>query len=291
MRAQTVRRQFDRRAARFASHDALVREVNRRLAERLDYMRIAPRRILDVGCGAGHSRALLAARYPKAQWVGVDLSLPMLRGGTTPRRGLARWVGRLRGGDAAVVCADAAGLPFADAAFDLVFSNLMLHWHPAPHDVFLEWKRVLAVDGLVLFSCFGPDTLKELRQACAATLPRATPMPFIDMHDFGDMLVAAGFATPVMDAERIRLTYASPQELLRDVAALGGNPRTDRNHGLVSGHQARALLAALAAGRDADGRIGLTFEIAYGHAWKPQPRDTATTRIAVESLRAQLRAR
>lgn len=286
MRWQTVQRQFDRRAARFGAHDALAREVNRRLAERLDYMRIAPRRILDVGCGAGHSRVLFGSRFPKAQWVGTDLSLPMLRAGRSARGAVAGWVDKLRGRRADLVCSEAAGLPFADGAFELVFSNLMLHWHPAPHDVFLEWKRVLAVDGLVLFSCFGPDTLKELREACTEALPHADPMPFIDMHDFGDMMVSAGLATPVMDVETIRLTYASAEALLAEARALGGNPRADRRAGLAAG--ARALRAALERRRDATGRIPLTFEVAYGHAWKVAPKGANESVVSLDGLRATL---
>ncbi len=165
----------------------------------------------------------------------------------------------------------------------------MLHWHPQPHTVFPEWLRVLRVDGLLLFSCFGPDTLKELRRACAAAGIAARPTPFVDMHDFGDMMIAAGFAAPVMDAETIRLTYASPQALLREVGALGGNPRDDRAPGLVGGRRARALLAALQDLRDGDGRIGLSFEVAYGHAWKPQPRIRGQSTVSLDRLRAQLR--
>src|SRR5262249_54985310 len=153
------------------------------------------------------------------------------------------------------------------------------------------WKRVLAVDGLLLFSCFGPDTLQELRAACAETLRVSYPMPFIDMHDFGDMMVAAGFATPVMDVETIRLTYASPAELLAEARALGGSPRDDRARGLVGGARARALLQALDRRRDKAGRIALTFEVAYGHAWKPAPRDPTQTVISLDRLRTGLAAR
>jgi len=201
---------------------------------------------------------------------------------------LARW---WRGARTHWIAADAGALPLADGCAQFVFSNLMLHWHPTPHRLFPEWRRVLAIDGLLMFSCFGPDTIKELRDAVATVLPRAAPMPFIDMHDFGDMMVAAGFANPVMDSERIRLTYTTPQELIRDVVALGGNPRDDRMPGLVSGRQARGLIGALEARRSDDGRIGLTFELAFGHAWKPVAREEGQTRISVDSLRAKLRAR
>jgi malonyl-CoA O-methyltransferase len=288
-RTDTVRRQFDRRAARFAQHDFVVREVGRRLIERLQLIRLAPQRIADVGCGAGGTRAALLERYPAARWLGLDIS-PAMLARAAPRPVLSRLL-PWRAPRWHVACAEAAALPLAEGSIDLLLSNLMLHWHPQPHTVFPEWLRVLRVDGLLLFSCFGPDTLKELRRACAAAGIAARPLPFVDMHDFGDMMVAAGFATPVMDAETIRLTYASPQALLREAAALGGNPRDDRAPGLVGGRRARALHAALRETADADGRIALTFEVAYGHAWKPQPRVRGQSTVALDELRAQLRRR
>ena len=288
-RLDTVRRQFDRRAARFARHEFIVREVGRRLIERLQFIRIEPQRVVDVGCGAGGTRKALLERYPRADWLGVDLSPAMLARAAPPT-----WLSRVllrRRPPAHLLCAEASALPLADGSADLLFSNLMLHWHPQPHTVFPEWLRVLRVGGLLLFSCFGPDTLKELRRAYAAAGIAARPLPLVDMHDFGDMMVAAGFATPVMDAETIRLTYASPQALLGEVAALGGNPRDDRAPGLVSGRRARALHAALRETADADGRIALSFEIAYGHAWKPQPRLRGQSTVPLDDLRAQLRRR
>jgi malonyl-CoA O-methyltransferase len=288
-RIDTVRRQFDRRAARFSQHDAIVREVGRRLLERLNVMRIAPRAIVDVGCGAGDSREALRTRYPEADWLGIDLSPAMLARGV-PRSLLPRWL-PWPGPRPRLACADAGALPLGDDRVDLLYSNLMLHWHPQPHSVFPEWLRVLRIDGLLLFSCFGPDTLAELRRAFAAAGMAVRPVPFVDMHDFGDMMVAAGFAGPVMDAETIRLTYSSPQALLREVGALGGNPRDDRGRGLAGGPQARALLAALDGQRDARGRITLSFEIAYGHAWKPPSKRRGATAVPLEALRADLKQR
>ena len=286
-RVATVRRQFDARAARFAASAALPREIARRMVERLQYIRLQPHRILDVGCGAAETRAPLSAQYPRADWIGVDVSERMLRSSQVTGR-VMRW---LRRPLALKLVGDAGQLPIAHDSVDLVFSNLMLHWHPEPHIVFPEWKRVLTIDGLLMFSCFGPDTLKELRVAASAALSDPRPMPFVDMHDFGDMMVASGFAAPVMDAEVITLTYASPQDLLREVRALGGNPRDDRAQSLPSSRQARALLSALEAQRGDDGRIRLTFEVAYGHAWKPQPKSAGITTVSVESVRAQLASR
>jgi len=288
-RIATVRRQFDRRAARFARHDFIVREVGRRLIDRLEVIRLDPRRIVDVGCGSAGTSERLLQRFPRARWLGLDLSEAMLA--AAARASVLSRLLPWRASRALLACADAAALPLADGSVDLLFSNLMLHWHPQPHTVFPEWLRVLRVDGLLLFSCFGPDTLKELRRAYHAAGIAARPMPFVDMHDFGDMMAAAGFATPVMDAETIRLTYATPQALLREAAALGGNPCDDRGAGLVSGPRARALVAALEAARDPQGRITLSFEIAYGHAWKPQPRVRGQSTVPLADLRAQLRQR
>lgn len=286
-RVETVSRQFDRRAGRLATHDFLLREVGRRLISRLEYIKLAPTRLLDVGCGLGRARDELLAVHPHADWIGVEVSAVTAHRGRDEQRrarGIARWWRR----DPQWVIADAAQLPFAGESVDLVFSNLMLHWHPTPHVVFPEWKRVLRVDGLLMFSCFGPDTLKELRAAAADALPHARPMPFVDMHDFGDMLVASGFATPVMDVETITLTYPGPRDLLEEARALGANPLDDRWPALPSGRQARQLLDALAARRDASGRIALSFEVAYGHAWRPAPREPGVSKISLDSLRERL---
>jgi malonyl-CoA O-methyltransferase len=285
LRIATVRRQFDRRAARLAQHDALLREVERRLLDKLDPIKLAPARVVDIGCGAGHSQALLRRRFPQADWVGVDLSAAMLTSADRGKGLLSRWLRRDR---PKRVQADAAALPLADGCADLVFSNLMLHWHPQPHLLFAEFKRVLRVGGLLLFSCFGPDSVQELRAAFRAW-PQARPMPFIDMHDFGDMLVAQGFADPVMDAERIVLTYPSPQALRREAAALGANPRDDRPAALPATAVARSVLSALSAQpAAAAGRHALSFEIAYGHAWKPAPRERGVAAVPLDRLRETL---
>ena len=284
---QTVRRQFQMRAARFAAHDAIVREVAMRLFERLAYMRQAAARVVDLGCGRGACRRQLQRQFPSAQWLGIDLSEAMLRGGGRTilwSERVQRWVGRKN--TPVRICADAERLPLANDSVDVVFSNLMLHWHPQPHLVVAEIARVLRAGGLVLFSSYGPDTCKELRALCQSTLAAARPMPFVDMHDLGDMLIAAGFETPVMEADTLRLSFGSSRALLTEARALGGNPRTDRSPALVSGARARALLAALQALADEHGRIPLSFEIVFGHGWKRAPRATAMHAIALpRSLR------
>jgi malonyl-CoA O-methyltransferase len=289
-RVATVQRQFDARAASFADHAALPAEIARRMLDRLDYIRLAPARVLDVGCGAGGTLPALAARYPDSDWIGIDLSERMLRNAPVPLSPVARMRRWFAGRRELRIVGDGGRLPLGNDSVDLVLSNLMLHWHPEPHQVLPEWKRVLRVDGLLMFSCFGPDTLKELRAAALEALPQARPMPFVDMHDFGDMMVASGFATPVMDVEVLTLTFPSPRAMLAEVRALGGNPRSDRWPALPSTRQARRLLSALEARRGADGRIPLTFEVAYGHAWKPRPK-TAAVGIPLDVVRAELAGR
>ncbi len=293
VRCATVQRQFDRRAARFGAASAIVREVGLRLFERLTYIRHDAQRVLDAGCGLGAQREALLRRFAQATWIGLDLSPGMLAQGRLRPAALTRWLPQVLRprGRAQYLCANADRLPLAPDSIDCVFSNLMLNWHPAPHQVFPEFARVLREGGLLLYSSFGPDTLRELRQACRAALPQARPLPFVDMHDLGDMMVAAGFSSPVSDSETMRLTYRSARQLLGEVRALGANPRDDRPAALPSGRQARALLAALEAQRDADGRIALTFEINYGLGWKAPERIpmSTTAAIPVESLRRQLR--
>ncbi|WP_154588600.1 methyltransferase domain-containing protein, partial [Bordetella pertussis] len=171
--------------------------------------------------------------------------------------GVAAWLGRLaqRGKPAvSFVRADLAASGLPPEQLDLVWSNLALHWHPEPHAVLAEWRRILKVGGLAMFSCLGPGTLRELREALAdAGLRTATPT-FVDMHDFGDLLVENGFADPVMDQETLTLTYETPQRLLEDVRALGGNPARDRRAGLAGRAWLDRLHAALEARRGPQGR-------------------------------------
>lgn len=287
-----VRAQFNRRGD-LASAQFLYGEIARRMDERLRLVRIDPLNILDSGCGAGAQISLLHARYPNAHYLGLDhnahlLSWAKQRAATVFPHGWTTWLARLRGKPSRTrwVLADLAQTDLAPESIDLVWSNLALHWHPAPHEVLQEWGRVVKPNGLVFFSCFGPDTMKELRQALTtAGLQTATPN-FVDMHDFGDLLVEKGFSDPVMDQEVLTLTYASPEALLRDVKTLGGNPALGRKAGLATPAWRQRLLDALEQQRQPDGRLHLTLEVAYGHAWRNAIRrgKAGETRISVSAI-------
>ncbi len=269
------------RPERIAPSDFLRREIAERMHERLGLVKLVPKQVLDAGCGAGADLALLQKTYPAAQILGLDGAGAMARAARGPvaqggalNQLLTRLMPAKAGVD--VLCGDYGNLPFGANSLDLLWSNLALHWHPLPDRVFAEWRRVLRVEGLLMFSCFGPDTFTELRTAFAALDAYPHTLPFVDMHDFGDQLVAAGFSTPVMDMERITVTYDTPQALLADVRALGGNPLESRRRGLIGRAAWQRMLDALEAQRRPDGKLALTFEVIYGHAFRPAPRTTTS---------------
>ncbi len=264
---RAVRRAFDRAASTYDAAAVLQHEVCRRSLERLDFIRHAPVRILDAGSGTGNAWAGLARRYPRAQIVALDLAPGMLR----HAQGNQPWHRRLLGRVPAAICGDLEQLPLAAASIDLAWSNLALQWVNALPQAFAEMRRVLAPDGLFLFTTFGPDTLKELR-AAQPDAAETRVSRFTDMHDIGDMLVKAGFADPVIDMEMFTLTYDSVREVMRDLQAIGANNANSGRSRALSG---RAWLSAVERNYETqrrDGKLPASFEVIYGHAWKPQPR-------------------
>jgi malonyl-CoA O-methyltransferase len=263
---RAARRRFERAAPSYGEASRLEAEIGARMLERLDYLKIAPRRILDAGSGPSREAGGLKSRYPRSELVALDFSVGMLS--AEPPRLLDRLLKR---NSRHLLCGDVTRLPLAPGTIDLVWSNMTLHWVTDPLAAFKEFSRVLAPQGLLMFSALGPDTLKELRVAAGATRVHE----FIDMHDWGDMLVAAGFSAPVMDMEVLTFTYKDADALLADLRAGGQtNARADRARGL-SGKGFLKKLRASAGNRG-------TFEVVYGHAWKGVPRKLADGRDIVE---------
>ena len=258
-----ARRSFDRAAPGYDAAAVLQREIGNRLLERLDYVRLTPRTILDLGCGTGQAIVPLMRRYPKARLVALDFAPAMLR--LARRRGT--WLKR-----PGCVCADAEILPLAGQSVDLIVSNATLQWCNDLDGTFREWLRVLRPGGLLMFTSFGPDTLMELRAAWAAVDGHVHVSPFADMHEVGDGLVRARFADPVMDAERLSLTYAQVRDLMRDLKVLGANnAAVARSRGLTGPRRLAAVETAYEVYRR-DGRVPATYEVVYGHAWAPVQR-------------------
>ena len=248
------------------------------MLERLQYVKLAPQCILDAGCGDGHCAGRLAELYRAAQLVGADFAYPMLRAARSRGSWLSRLLARERTG---YLCADLAALPLAAASVDLVWSNLALHCVADPQAVLQELRRVLKVGGLLMFSCYGPDTLKELRSSFAAGDAAAHVHEFVDMHDLGDMLAACGYAELVMDMEVITLTYAHIDALFADLRATGQqNALAARRRGLTGKRAFDAMRTAYETLRRG-GRLPASFEIVYGHAWKSAPRKTEDGRAIV----------
>jgi malonyl-CoA O-methyltransferase len=303
-----VRAAFNEQRSERAHADFLFREVERRMMERLDLIRLEPvQRVLDVGCGSGHSMATLAVRYPQAQLIGADLadrSLAESAGKPARQKGLQegarRWLSRMGVASARElpatrplwIAADAHALAIGSNTIDMVWSNVAAHWFDDPLAAVAEWHRVIRPEGLLMFSAFGVDTLKEVRpsspgalsdragqagQALSAAAPavikasEAVGAPttgkglswptYQDMHDWGDALSAAGFADPVMDVEHLTLTYEDEIKYWKDVRSLS----MMRNLGddtAVPGFGGRGIRAS--------GPLSLSIEVIYGHAWCPR---------------------
>lgn len=255
-----TRRSFERAAEKYDAAAVLQREVERRMFERLDLIRSTPACILDVGAGTGTASAVLAKRYRGARVIALDIAHAMLR----QARRRAPWFGKMR-----CVCGDMERLPLADASVDMIFSNLALQWSNDPGIVFTEFRRVLRPGGVLLFSTFGPDTLKELRASWSAVDGHTHVSAFVDMHDLGDALLRARLADPVMDVERIVMTYPDVFKLMRDLKDIGAhNATAGRARGLTGRKRMQALVDAYETFRR-DGVLPATHEIVYGHAWAP----------------------
>ena len=270
-----------RRLLRVPTPPWLHGEVARRMAERLAIIKLKPALLFDWWGHLGASAELLAQACPQARRISVEPTAAAFERSVAEAR-----PGAVRGAD---VASTRDELP---AGAQLIWANMMLHLVPDPPRLIERWQRLLAVDGFVMFSCLGPGTLRELRALYDGFgWPAPTP-DFIDMHDLGDMLVHAGFADPVMDQETLTLRWDSAEALLAELRALGGNAAPDRLPGLRTPRWRERLLRGLESLKGADGKIGLSFELAYGHAFKAAPRlkrDEETV-LSLEDMRTMLRS-
>jgi len=287
---ETALRRHLRRLAHADSPPWLHEEVAGRMAERLAIVKLQPGRVLQWAGLLGGGGAALKAAYPAAQQLDVEL-LPQLRELARARHKRGWWQA-LQGGSALTVLSaeELAGQAGAQPV-QLVWANMVLHASPDLPATLAAWHAALQVDGFLMFSCLGPDSLVELRPLFAAEGWGRSAPDWWDMHDIGDLLVQAGFADPVMDQERIQLTWLDAGSLLKDLRALGGNLAPDRFAGCRGRAWKKRLLQALEGLRAPDGRLHLSLEIVYGHAFKPLPkvRVSAETSLSLEQMRAMVR--
>ena len=282
MEPDLIREYFDRLAERYDSHAALEQEVAARLLERTVFNRLAPARILDLGCGTGTASAALKKQFRQAQVIGLDSSALMLK----QLKQKSRLLKPLK-----AICADATALPLAAQSLDMVFSSLVNHWLDDPAALFTEMRRVLRPEGMLMFATLGPQSLNELGSVWSGLDAAVQLEVFPDLMELGDALFAAGFREPVMDTERITLQYPDLKSMMLELEATGASL-------LVSGWEKwESAHEQLAEGFEAlliDGKYPITFEIVYGLAFGPpesQPRKTDQGDIVTISVDSLLKSR
>lgn len=275
-----VRRAFSRAARDYDAAAVLQREVCTRMLDRLVCIKLQPARLLDVGSGTGWGTRQLGQRYPKAEITALDIAIGMLE----QARGTSSWWKKLFAGKReSYLCADVEALPVASGSVDMVWSNLALQWCNDLPATFVELQRVLKVDGLLIFSSFGVDTLRELRTAFSDVDGYSHLSRFADMHDIGDMLMAAGYADPVMEMERLTLTYDDVRAVMQDLKSIGAHNATA---GRAPGMMGKAAWQRVTENYEKlrrDGKLPATFEIVYGHAWKTAPKVAADGRAIIKT--------
>lgn len=262
-------------------------EIARRMAERLPVILRSPASVLQWWGHLGASDDVLARAYPRARRVAVE---PAAGVAQASRRGEPWWSPRRWRVAAPAPIAEAEVPP---GGAQLLWSNMTLHGVADPAALFARWRRALADDGFLMFSTLGPGTLAELRTLYREAGWPAPAAELVDMHDLGDMLVAAGFADPVMDQERLQLTWPDADAALAELRTLGANIDPRRAAGLRTPRWRQRLRDALHARRDEQGRVVLGFEVVYGHAFNapPRPRVAAHTEVALGDFRAMARRR
>ncbi len=286
-----VRASFDRAANSYDAAAVLQKTVREEMLNRLDLVKITPQTILDMGCGTGHASLALAHHFKKAQVLSLDIAMGMLKKAQNISS-IQKLKTLLGIGQQQYLCADIEHLPIADNSIGLLWSNLAVQWCNDLDLVFSEAQRVLQPEGLLMFSTFGPDTLKELRVASHIDGEHVSVSRFIDMHDIGDALVRAGFSAPVLDVERYTLTYDDVMDVMRDLKAIGAHNAAD---GRTRGLQGKGFLKNLTDNyekfRQGDkaqgGKLPATFEVVYGHAWKVTPKQKISDGVSPITFRAK----
>lgn len=255
-----ISKAFNSQAAMYEKAAKIQNEIGSRLFERLDFLKIAPRYILDLGCGTGLFSLQLKKRYPQAQIISLDLAYNMLQETKKKQSFWRKWP---------LVNADMDSLPFADGLFDLIFANQTLHWSPTLRGIIKELNRVLHTQGCLMFTTLGPDTFKELKHTWEKIDPYAHTNIFTDMHDIGDYLLQENMINPVMDMEIITVSYRNLSDLIHAIKAQGvRNINSKRRIGLMGKLQWQAFCKAFTSQCAFDHQYPLTYEVIYGHAWK-----------------------
>ena len=285
-----VQHAFNDAAKNYDAHALLQRTVVNRLMEAFDHIKIEPNVVLDLGSGSGYGANQLKRQFKKAHIYQADLSIEMLKGS---RKKSSRFFSKDH-----FFCVDANKIPLSDQSVDLVFSSLMLQWSNNPDAVFAEVKRVLKPEGVFVFTTFGPDTLKELRESWRQADGNVHINAFTDMHDIGDALIRGGLDAPVLSIENIVLTYDECLQLMRDLKSIGAHNVNLGRRKTLTGKQRLEKAIQYYETYRTNNKLPATYEVIYGHAWKPAMRstitksnDTSVQHVSLEKLKQDLKNR
>ena len=271
---------FNDHASQYEKVAIVQHEIGERLFERLQYLNINPRYILDLGCGPGVFSKRLKKYYPDASVIGFDIACGMLLQAKAKQGWWKKWP---------LVAGDMLAMPFTTGLFDLVFTNQVIHWSASLARLMSEISRVMNRDGCLMFSTLGPDTFRELRPISLGVDTHAHANDFVDMHDIGDCLLAEHFIDPVVDMEVLTAHYSTLPQLLHALKAQGvRNINSARNPGLTGKQSWRCFEQTVSKHRTEQGKYPLTYEVVYGHAWKGELRHTTEgteTMVSVAQLR------
>lgn len=274
---QKVAESFDRAALTYDQWITIQKDIGDNLLERLQWLKIQPENILEVGTGTGRLTRVLTKQYKNANVYAIDISSNMLK---QAAKLAPRWFSKQH-----FICADAAQLAIADNSIDLLVSNLMLQWCSDINSVFKEFARVLKPDGALFFSSFGPDTLKELRNSWAIVDDAIHVNSFIDMHHYGDSLVQAGLKNPVMDVDWLQWQYKEVKALMAELKNIGAhNINSERPRGLMGKNKLQAMIGAYEQYRLENGLLPVTYEVIYGHALGKLDLTDTTVKIPINQI-------
>ncbi len=271
-----IRRRFERAASTFDESDFVHAATRDGLLRRLEPLLVDAKTVIDLGAGTGAASKALGKRFKGARLISIDIAHGML----LKTRRKKSWLSK-----ASFAQANAAALPFPNESVDVIFSNMLLPWVDDPAAVFSEVARVLRKGGVFAFATLGPDSLQEIRRAWAKIDDNAHVNKFLDMHDLGDGLVNSGLRDPVLDVDRLSVTYSDSDKLFADLTAVGArNVLQQRVRGLTGRHHYAAMIAALEDAAVGDG-ITLELELVFGHCWGAGPKmDPLNYRIDAQQI-------
>ncbi len=256
----SVKAAFAKAAISYNDSAVVQKEILVRLVEKLQVLQTSTvDTLLDVGSGTGLASELLRENYGSECYYAIDFASPMLAWAKSHYKADYQYA----------VCGDVEMLPFRDESLDVVFSASTFQWCNDVGSAFQECKRILKEEGLLIFSSFGPETLRELRQCFARVDSHPHVSTFIDMQSLGDGLLANGYDSPVMESEIITVEYSDPMQLLRDLRATGAtNHIENRARGLMTRQHLNMVLKEYRKHRLPNGKYPASYEVLYGHGWK-----------------------